>query len=163
MEKIHPNFRSKMDARHEGPYQVIRKTQAGTYVLKNTTGDLMPKNYQASQLIAVEENNVDEENTYDIEAIIAHKHNEKTNKYTYKVKWLNYDESHCTWESSDNFNSMQCIKDYWNRIQQNPKSNDNKRKEKTNTAKQNRTKRSRLLYHAQYPNCNRRIQVEVKE
>ncbi|SAM00567.1 hypothetical protein [Absidia glauca] len=142
MEKIHPNFRSKMDARHEGPYQVVRKTQAGTYVLKNTTGDLMPKNYQASQLIAVEDNNADEENTYDVEAIIAHKHNEKTNKYTYKVKWLNYDESHCTWEPSDNFHSTQCIKDYWNRIHQTPQSNDNKRKEKTNTAKQ-RTKRSR--------------------
>jgi hypothetical protein len=143
MEKIHPNLKGKMDARHEGPYQVVRKTQNGTYVLKNTTGDLMPKNFTASQLIAVDGSTADHNNTFEVEAIVAHKHDARTNKYTYKVKWLHYDDSENTWELSDNFYSQKCIKEYWHRINQTPIADSPKRTGREKPAAQRRTKRSK--------------------
>jgi hypothetical protein len=48
MEKIHPNLRTKMDPRHEGPYEVDRKRQNGTYVLKDTMDNLKERNFTAS-------------------------------------------------------------------------------------------------------------------
>ncbi|SAL96833.1 hypothetical protein [Absidia glauca] len=120
MEKIHPNFRTKMDPRHEGPYEVVRKRQNGSYVLKNTLGELMEKNYTASQLVATDGSQTDEANTYEVETILAHKQDKRTNKYSYKVKWKNFNHAQCTWEPSDNFLSDLCIREYWSRIKQVP-------------------------------------------
>lgn len=145
MERIHSHFRTKMDPKYEGPYQVVRKTQGGSYVLKNTLGDLMQKNYIASQLIPADGKNVDIANTHEVEAVVAHKQDPKTNKYTYKVKWLNFDESHSTWEPAENFLSDECIRDYWNRIKETPNKGQRKRKTpgaKTGKIMQKRAKKS---------------------
>jgi hypothetical protein len=130
MTKIHPNFKTKMDPRQEGPYEVVRKRQNGSYVLKDATGALMERNYTASQLVPCPGNNFDEANTYDVETILDHRQDPTTNKYSYKVKWKNYDESHNTWEPTEHFMSDLCIRDYWNRIKQTPNKGSRKRKDK---------------------------------
>ena len=124
---VKPNFRSKMDPIYEGPYKVVRKTQAGTYVLKDTTGENMPKSYPVSQLKPVIEKAGNEKVTFEVEAIVAHKTDPKTNKYIYRVKWLEYDSTYNTWEPAENFYSQKVIEEYWNKIREVPEDTQVKR------------------------------------
>ncbi|SAM00063.1 hypothetical protein [Absidia glauca] len=124
--KIHNHHRSKMDTINEGPYEVVRKTQAGTYLLKDTMGQLMTRQFQPSELIDAIDDQPNKEEIFEVEAIVAHKYDETTNKYSYKVKWVNYDQSCNTWEPADNFLSQQCIQEYWKKIKQTPMETQNK-------------------------------------
>jgi hypothetical protein len=126
--KIRADQRSKMDVINEGPYQVVRKTDNGTYVLRDTKNELQTRHYQPSELVLIADEHVQEENVFYVEAVVNHRHDEATNKYTYEVKWLNYDDSHNTWEPSESFFSQKCIQDYWKRIGQVPRVLQKKRK-----------------------------------
>ncbi|OBZ81090.1 Transposon Ty3-I Gag-Pol polyprotein, partial [Choanephora cucurbitarum] len=79
--KIHPNFRAKMDPVYEGPYTVVRKTQQGTYVLRDTTGETLASSYTISQLKpVVSDHTLDSENTKEVESILNHYVDEETSK-----------------------------------------------------------------------------------
>jgi hypothetical protein len=116
MVKIPVNLRSKMDATYEGPYIVIRKTQAGTYVLKDTEGDKLRRNYTVEELKEVSVPGHKVKETFEVESILAHRKQPGTNKYEYKVKWLNYSDAHNTWEPESNFYSKTIISQYWRHL-----------------------------------------------
>ncbi|CAO3696754.1 unnamed protein product [Rhizopus stolonifer] len=57
----------------------------------------MPKSYTPCQLKPVIEDEENEQITFEVEAIVAHKTDPQTNKYVYKVKWVHLDSVHNTW------------------------------------------------------------------
>ncbi|SAM05293.1 hypothetical protein [Absidia glauca] len=138
--KIREGDRNKMDAVYEGPYEVVRKTDNGTYVLRDTMNQLMNRHYQPSELAHVADEHEVLDDVYEVEAVVDHKLDQQTNKYTYKVKWLNYDDSHNTWAPEENFYSQQCIQQYWKRIGQEPRV-EKKRRQKQYNKKSNKKRR----------------------
>jgi transposase InsO family protein len=113
---------SKLDPQYKGYYTVVRKTSAGTYVLRNEKGFIEPRNYPPSLLKVVSREIIPENDIfYEVEAIIGHK-KDKNNEYLYRCKWLNYDESHDSWEPADNFTDPKFITDYWRRIGEIPEN-----------------------------------------
>jgi hypothetical protein len=138
--KINAPHRAKMDVVNEGPYQVVRKTDQGTYVLRDTMNQLMTRHFQPSELVLVADEHEVLDDVYDVEAVVDHKLNESTNKYTYKVKWLNFDDSHNTWEPAENFLSQKCIQTYWKRIGQTPRVVTKRQNAQTNKSNRKRRK-----------------------
>ncbi|SAL97143.1 hypothetical protein, partial, partial [Absidia glauca] len=138
--KIREGDRNKMDTVYEGPYEVVRKTDNGTYVLRDTMNQLMNRHYQPSELAHVADEHEVLDDVYEVEAVVDHKLDQQTNKYTYKVKWLNYDDSHNTWAPEENFYSQQCIQQYWKRIGQEPRV-EKKRRQKQYNKKSNKKRR----------------------
>ena len=113
----------KLDPNYKGYYTVVRKTAAGTYVLRNEQGFLEPRNYPPSLLKQTSEKIIPKEETYYIvESIIGHKYDKKKNNYKYRCKWLNYDESHNSWEPPSSFSDPKFITDYWRRIGEIPET-----------------------------------------
>ncbi|OAD66771.1 hypothetical protein PHYBLDRAFT_152041 [Phycomyces blakesleeanus NRRL 1555(-)] len=113
---------NKLDPKYKGFYTVVRKTAANTYVLKNEKGFLKPKNYPPSLLKKVSNKILEQKNDFfEVEAIIGHKKDDMNN-YLYRCKWLDYDESHDTWEPEDYFTVPKFIKEYWQRIGEAPES-----------------------------------------
>jgi len=113
---------NKLDPKYKGFYEVIRKTAAGTYVLKNEQGFIEPRNYPPSLLKVTSENIIPKEDYFEVEAIIGHKVDTDTNNYLYRCKWLNYDESFNTWEPPSSFTDPKFITEYWRRIGKIPES-----------------------------------------
>jgi flagellar biosynthesis/type III secretory pathway chaperone len=113
---------SKLDPHYKGYYTIVRKTAAGTYVLKNEQGFLEPRNYPPSLLKITSEKIIPEENYFEVEAIIGHKYEKNKNDYLYRCKWLNFDESHNSWEPPSNFTDPKFITEYWRRIGEIPES-----------------------------------------
>lgn len=113
---------SKLDPHYKGYYTVVRKTAAGTYVLRNEQGFLEPRNYPPSLLKMNSEKIIPEENYYEVEAIIGHKYDKEKNNYLYKCKWLNYDDTFNSWEPPSNFTDPKFITEYWRRIGEIPES-----------------------------------------
>jgi hypothetical protein len=138
--KINAPHRAKMDVVNEGPYQVVRKTDNGTYVLRDTMNQLMTRQFQPSELVHVADEHEELDDVYEVEAVVDHKLNESTNKYTYKVKWLNFDDSHNTWEPAEHFQSQNCIQTYWKRIGQTPRVVTKRQKAQTNKSNRKRRK-----------------------
>ncbi|SAM00628.1 hypothetical protein [Absidia glauca] len=133
-----------MDVVNEGPYEVVRKTENGTYSLRNAKNELEPRNYLPNELAHVADEYERFDDVYEVEKVVDHKQDETTNKYIYKVKWLNFDDSHNTWEPSDHFQSQQCIQTYWKRIGREPRVVTKKRQAQQGVgSKKNRSKRSK--------------------
>ncbi|KAG2210684.1 hypothetical protein INT45_002557, partial [Circinella minor] len=113
---------NKLDPHYKGFYKVVRKTAAGTYVLKNEKGFIEPRNYPPSLLKVTSADIIPEDDIfYEVEAIIGHK-KDPENQYLYRCRWLNYDDSHDTWEPADNFTDPKFITEYWRRIGEIPES-----------------------------------------
>jgi hypothetical protein len=113
---------NKLDPHYKGYYTTVRKTAAGTYVLRNEQGFLEPRNYPPSLLKVTSKNIITDDNYFEVEAIIGHKHDNKKNNYLYRCKWLNYDESYNSWEPPSNFTDPKFITEYWRRIGEVPET-----------------------------------------
>jgi hypothetical protein len=118
--KINKGFRAKMDPIYEGPYSVIRRNDQGSYTLKNSLGELLPRSYAPTQLIVVPNNNNDDENCFEIEKILDHELDMETNKYKYLIKWKDYEVSENTWEPAHHIHSDAIIKEYWTKVNKQP-------------------------------------------
>lgn len=113
---------NKLDPHYKGFYKIVRKTAAGTYVLRNENGFIEPRNYPPSLLKLTSSDIIPEDDIfYEVEAIIGHK-KDPENQYLYRCRWLNYDNSHDTWEPADNFTDPKFITEYWRRIGEIPES-----------------------------------------
>ncbi|GAA5817167.1 hypothetical protein MFLAVUS_010709, partial [Mucor flavus] len=61
---------SKLDPHYKGYYTTVRKTAAGTYVLRNEQGFLEPRIYPPSLLKVTSNNTIKDDNYFEVEAII---------------------------------------------------------------------------------------------
>jgi len=102
-----------MEPVFEGPFTIVRRTKGGSYVLKDPTESLLPRNYAIDQLKPLSHAPVPTDQAYEVEAVLNHK--TSRGKIFYFIKWKNYDDSHNSWEPEDNFLAQKCIAAYWNR------------------------------------------------
>lgn len=112
---------SKNDPPFVGPYTVLKKTRAGTYVLLDSTGCILGRNVPKSQIKlvsapprpelaqAVSANPL--QRSYVVDKILRHRGPEGAREYL--VRWRGYDSSSDSWEPDTNFDDRRVIQDYW--------------------------------------------------
>jgi hypothetical protein len=108
--------KSKLDPAWVGPYVVRSRTNRGTYVLEDMTGELKTRNVAPSQLKIIRSPPVYTDKEFEVDAIIAH--SGKSPNFSYKVRWKGYGPEHDTWIPADYFKGTEVISDYWERIGQ---------------------------------------------
>jgi hypothetical protein len=106
---------------YTGPYTVIRKNQGNSYILRDHTGELMPRNYTSSELKLISQDEVieldDEGNEikhFELEAILNHR-GEPT-KREYLVRFKNQNRDSDEWIAHDQFNATDMLRDYWKKL-----------------------------------------------
>ncbi|KAG2203804.1 hypothetical protein INT47_012737 [Mucor saturninus] len=105
---------NKLDPKYKGFYTVVRETAANTYVPKNEKGFLEPRNYPPSLLKKVSDKISEHQDEF--------LEKDDNNKYLYRCKWFDFDESYDSWEPEENFTDPKFIKEYWQRIGEVPES-----------------------------------------
>ncbi|KAG0922488.1 hypothetical protein G6F26_013671 [Rhizopus arrhizus] len=107
-----PGRTSKLSPLYEGPYIVVRKTQGGSYVLKDEQNELLHREYVPSELkiVSIDETAIEDE-YYDVEDIRDHRGGPGQREYL--VKWAGYGERENTWEKASSFSSTVPIDKYW--------------------------------------------------
>ncbi|KAF9992327.1 hypothetical protein BGZ79_003211 [Entomortierella chlamydospora] len=106
----------KFNPRYEGPFTVVRQDQAGSYVLRDPVGDILPRKYVASQLKLVLAEPQDP-NAYVVQTILKHRPPKPSIlrlEHEYLVRWKGYGPKDDTWEPYSNFFETKCIRDFWN-------------------------------------------------
>ncbi|CEP17075.1 hypothetical protein [Parasitella parasitica] len=98
-----------------GPYQVIRQNDGGAYILRDEEGMLLSRNYVASELKAInQEEVIPKSELFEVEAIIQDNGDPQNREYL--VKWKNYSKEHNSWVKTDDFTDADCIIDYWKKV-----------------------------------------------
>ena len=97
----------------------MRRTKGGSYELKGLEEKIFPRRYPPQDLIPISNNNLFDDESYEIEKIVAHR-NTDNGEFEYKVRWKGYSAAHDTWEPFANFDSIAPIDSYW--IHRNSKS-----------------------------------------
>ncbi|EIE90565.1 hypothetical protein RO3G_15276 [Rhizopus delemar RA 99-880] len=107
-----PGRTSKLSPLYEGPYIVVRKTQGGSYVLKDEQNELLHREYVPSELkvVSIDETAI-EDTYYEVEDIRDHRGGPGQREYL--VKWAGYGERENTWEKASSFSSTVPIDKYW--------------------------------------------------
>lgn len=107
-----PGRTSKLAPLYEGPFIVVRKTQGGSYVLKDEQNELLHRDYVPSELkvVSIDETAIEDE-VYEVEDIRDHRGGPGQREYL--VKWAGYGERENTWEKASSFTSTVPIDNYW--------------------------------------------------
>ena len=145
---------SKWDPVYEGPYEVVEQHRGGAYTLKDLTGEIMSTKRTIDMLKVIpslpmavpsgegESDNVNnsdsgvsvtnqrtEQNHFQVENILKHKLDKKTNNYVYFVKWLGFNEVENSWVNAEDFNDVNVIKKYW-KSKRKPRNGKKRRRKK---------------------------------
>ncbi|KAF9148482.1 hypothetical protein DFQ26_002333, partial [Actinomortierella ambigua] len=94
-----------LDPKYEGPFKVVRQTERGAYVLRDSTGELLPRDYAPSQLKSVTKDDVEEGRLYEVESVLADKFDDTLKKQVYLVRWKGYSSKADRWIPYENFDS----------------------------------------------------------
>ena len=98
--------KTKLDPLYNGPFQVVKVNDYGTYSLMNPDGTLLNRNYPPNQLKLVAKNNI--EDSFEIKKILDDRVNNNVKEYL--VEWM--DSKDQTWIPYNNFNEMKFISEY---------------------------------------------------
>lgn len=112
--KLNKDRTQKTQPHYTGPYKVLRKTTSGTYVLEDSTGNLLPKNATLSELKLISQAANEElgQVEYEVESILNHR--DVGNQRSFYVKWRGYVKP--TWEPLSNLgNCKKAIEEYLSR------------------------------------------------
>ena len=124
---------SKWDPIYEGPFTIQRLTDGGSYVLNDATGDEVPRRMSREMLSPIEDdkvvnsfqesgginnqpsstNFIDEDEHFEVEAIMDHRMSSDQHTHEYLVKWKNYNVSFNSWITAEDFDGLKMIKAYW--------------------------------------------------
>ena len=114
------NRTSKMTERWLGPYIITGYSPNGSYILKDLTGAPLPRHLPTQQIRLMQSGNKRnpgdfKEEHYEVQAIVNHRGT--LGNYEYYVHWVGYDDQdkYNTWQTTDTFDSMKPIQDYWTR------------------------------------------------
>ena len=111
--------KTKTEPKFLGPYVVHRRTKNGTYMLRDTTGDLLQDNVPPSQLKLADSTAETSEDHYEIQHILSHKGPRSRRQYL--VKWKGYASKNNSWVQEKDFDSQQPIIRYWKNKQRKTK------------------------------------------
>ena len=109
---------NKLAPLYSGPYVVVRRTQAGNYVLKNDTNELLHREYTPSELkvVSLDETAL-EEKVYEVETIRDHRVlADGTTEFL--TKWSGYGERENDWLTPEMFFSPIPIANYWKKMKE---------------------------------------------
>jgi hypothetical protein len=107
---------NKFQKGYEGPYEIVRRTKSGNYVLKNpANGGILESSVPTSKLKVTladptGENHADE---YEVEKILDHRIDGKSGKKSYLVKWIGYEETENLWIKEEDCFADELIAEYW--------------------------------------------------
>jgi hypothetical protein len=112
-----PTLKGSLTPSYMGPYTVVRKTKGGSYVLTDETGMLMDRDYTPSELKAISQSNIlDEEDdgkVYEIEGILDHRGT--GSNVEYKIRWKGYSQDEDSWLKPEMITHENTIQQYWRR------------------------------------------------
>jgi hypothetical protein len=114
-----PGKTTQLAPSYAGPYKVVRQHKGGSYLLRDETGVLMPRDYAPYELKEVSKEELiqgdsNTETSYEVEAIIDHRGNE--DQHEYLVRWKNYSSDWDQWLKPEKFNDTEVIRKYWKRM-----------------------------------------------
>ena len=118
----------KLSARFSGPFIVIRRTANFNYELNDILGNLVPTAYPLHKLKICDEFEQNVQEYDEIEEVLNHKRENDSNMYL--VKWVN--DSNLEWVAEENFNTMECINKYFDKLNNVPKAKKNWKKKINN-------------------------------
>ena len=106
-----PNRSNKFEPKYIGPYQIVRRTRNGNFILKDQQGDLVDRMIPPDQLklVSKKPRKQDKEAVYIIEKILNHRGEPGTYEYYTKFKSYRTPE----WIPEENFQDTALISDYW--------------------------------------------------
>jgi hypothetical protein len=116
MIRLEEGRSSKLAPLYAGPYFVVKRTQAGNYILKDETNSLMHREYTPSELkpVNIDETAIEDE-IFEVEDIRDHRYND-SDEIEYLVKWAGYSERENEYITADLFSSPIPIKKYWEKV-----------------------------------------------
>ena len=104
---------SKLDPIWVGPYSVVQRTTKGAYVLKDTTGELLPRNVAPNHIKVIASTPLQDDKFYEVEAVLDHRG--QAPDYEYLVRWRGFNAEHDEWVSPAAFNDHRVVAEYWSR------------------------------------------------
>jgi hypothetical protein len=132
---VDPMNTNKWQPKYIGPYTVVRRSQGGAYVLRDSTGDILDRHVPIDQIKVLsskekrarqalsdgeqgddtDTKQAEQEPSYEVERIVDHR-GDNPSSYEYLVKWKNYPSSANSWEPIDNFEDREVIVNYWKNL-----------------------------------------------
>ena len=120
---------SKWDPIYEGPYEVVRKTHGGSYILRDQTGEELKRRYAISMLKVIDvpsggeslHAKDDGKQSYVVKEIIKHREDKAGKAYEYLVRWEGYGSKDDSWVHESDFDGMAIIKKYWKKLRNDAK------------------------------------------
>ena len=108
-------IQSKMQPNYYGIFKVSGYTPKGNYYLKNGKNEQLKEAYTRSRLkiVAGDLSEDDEDDHMEVEEIRDFR--KRNGKIEYFVKWKELDESECTWEPENHFDTVECIQEFWDK------------------------------------------------
>ena len=102
---------NKFEPTYEGPFKVIRRNKGGAYILQDTDGKTMHRNFTPSELKMISHEPDTTDPSYEVEKILDHRG--KPGDYEYYVKWKGYTRADSTWEKTTQFDDISIVQKYW--------------------------------------------------
>jgi transposase InsO family protein len=106
-----PTRRDKLEPLYEGPYQVVRQTTGGAYILRDSTGVELPRKFAPVALKTALPPDVDSDPVAEVDFIVDHDGAGSDLKYL--VRWVGYKAEDDTWVKARDFETMGAIRRYW--------------------------------------------------
>ena len=113
-----PTRRDKLEPLYEGPYQVVRQTTGGAYILRDSTGAEIPRKFAPVALKPALSPGADSDPVAEVAFIVDH--DGASDDLEYLVRWAGYTADDDTWVKARDFKTMGAIRRYWRDLGSNP-------------------------------------------
>ena len=116
-------IQGKLQPKYNGIYRITGHTKHGNYRLETLNGVQLKNSFISSRLKLVPEDIEEDDDEAHVEVDHIVKHRKYNRKLEFLVKWKDRPESENSWVSEADFDTVQCIEEYWSRINKAPAAN----------------------------------------